>query len=243
MFAPFRLRRPIGPDSVMDRDDVLNTKRALNALGYFDAPNYGPTPFPDESMIAAVKGFQCRHGLRVDGVMNPDGPTLERINQILAMRRAKLFERISESEPPEPISLSPLLPEKMPTVLRSVPAALATTAPPRTGNPPPPKKPGEEVKTAAAGAAIPAVAGGIPAILGAIAGMLGLTLPLRRDTPRDDERARRCDEQYEQDSEICRQVSAKHGPQAARRCWESANLRYGNCLASRPVPDLDRGTD
>jgi hypothetical protein len=227
----------------MDRDDVLNTKRALNALGFLEAPDYGLTPYPDVPMIAAVKGFQRRHKLRVDGVMNPDGPTLERINHVLATRRAKLFERISEPESIKPISSSALLPEEMPTVPRSVPAALATTEPPRIGNPPPPKKPGDGVKTAAAGAAIPAVAGGIPAILGAIAGMLGLTLPLGRDTPKDNERGRRCDEQYEQDSEICRQVSAKHGPQAARRCWESANLRYGNCLAGRPVPDLDRGTD
>lgn len=212
MLSPFRLKQPIGPDSVMDRDDVLNTKRALNALGFLDAPDYGLTPYPDAPMIAAVENFQRLHGLRVDGIMNPDGPTLNRLNEVLAARQAK------------------------PT-----PLGVVESQPPETS--PPPRKPNEGTRTAAAGVAIPTIAGQLPRILGSIAGMLGLTLPLGRDTPKEDERERRCGEQLEQDSEKCRQVRAKHGPQAAQRCWASANLRYGNCLAGRPVPDLDEGTD
>lgn len=89
MFRPFRLKRPIGPDSVMDRDDVLTTKRALNALGYLEAPDYGLTPYPDAPMIKAVKGFQRRHELRVDGVINPDGPTAETLGRVVAARNSR----------------------------------------------------------------------------------------------------------------------------------------------------------
>ena len=88
MLRPFRLKKPIGPDSDMDRDDVLATKRALGALGFLEAPDYGLTPFPDQPMIGAVKVFQRRHGLRVDGVMNPDGPTAETLGRVIAERGA-----------------------------------------------------------------------------------------------------------------------------------------------------------
>lgn len=212
MLTPFRLKRPIGPDSVMDRDDVLATKRALNALGFLDAPDYGLTAYPDAPMIGAIENFQRRNGLSVDGVMNPDGPTLSRLNEMLAARQAK-------------------------------PTPLGVVESPAPETSPAPRKPNEGIRMAAAGAAIPTIAGQLPGILGSIAGMLGLTLPLGRDTPEENERERRCREQLEQDSKICRQVRAKHGPQAAQRCWASANLRYGNCLAGRPVPDLDEGTD
>lgn len=241
MLTPLRLKRPIGPDSVMDRDDVLNTKRALNALGFLDAPDYGLTPYPDAPMIGAIKAFQRRHGLRVDGVMNPDGPTVSSLNEIFTARRAILPDQLTE-----PGSIRPIIPSSSNETLlfrRPEPAPLATVGFPPPGTSPAPRRPNEAIKTAAAGAAIPAIAGQLPGILGAIAGILGLTLPLGRDTPKEDERERRCNEQYEHDSEICRQVSAKHGSQVAQRCWASANLRYGNCLAGRPMPDLDKGSD
>lgn len=243
MFRPFRLKRPIGPDSVMDRDDVLSTKRALNGLGYFEAPDYGLTPYPDAPMIDAVKGFQRRHKLRVDGVMKPDGPTVRKINDLVSARRADLFDRISNSTATWPMGSTAPLPGEKPRAPRAISTTSKTIGLARSGKHPRPKNPSEVIKTVAAGAAVPAIPGVIPGIVGAIAGMLGLTLPLRGDTPKDDERKRRCDEQYEQDSEICRKVKVRRGPRAAQGCWESAALRYGNCLAGRPMPELDKGTD
>ena len=40
-----------------------------------------------------------------------------------------------------------------------------------------------------------------------------------------------CDAQYAADSAICRRVRS-------RTCWEQASLRYGNCIAGRPIPPL-----
>lgn len=87
MHPPFRLKRPIGPDSNMDLDDVLNTKKALNDLGFMSVPRYGLTQYPDTTMIDGIKSFQRRFKLRVDGVMKPDGETETVLNHVL--RRAK----------------------------------------------------------------------------------------------------------------------------------------------------------
>lgn len=243
MPRPFRLKRPIGPDSMMDPDDVLATKQALSSLGFLETPDYGLTPFPDQPMVGALKDFQRRHGLRVDGVMNPDGPTLKKLNDLLAIRLAHQPNQMTDSKSDPEINSSLNSSQENPIIDRPNLGEKATSGSQIPEGALSPRKPKQGIKMAAAGAAIPAIAGELPGILGAIASMLGLTLPLGRDTPKDDESGRRCDEQYEQDSEICRRVSAEDGPQVAQRCWESASLRYGNCLAGRPVPDLDRGTD
>ena len=69
----------------MDLDDVLNTKKALNDLGFMSLPKYGLNTYPDETMIGGIKSFQRRNGLREDGVMKPDGPTLGRLNETLVL--------------------------------------------------------------------------------------------------------------------------------------------------------------
>ena len=84
MFKPYSLKSRIGPDSNMDLDDVLKTKKALNGLGYMSLPRHGLTPYPDNKMIDGIRSFQRDGGLRVDGVMKPDGPTLGRLNKILS---------------------------------------------------------------------------------------------------------------------------------------------------------------
>lgn len=98
MFRPFRLKRRIDPNANMDLDDVLAAKRALVDLRFMDLPDYGLTPHPDRPMIEGIKAFQSRHRLRVDGVMKPDGPTLERLNETLAAR-GKEIGRLRESRP------------------------------------------------------------------------------------------------------------------------------------------------
>lgn len=90
MLRPFRLKRPIDPNANMDLDDVLATKRALVDLGFMKLPDYGLTPHPDRPMIEGIKVFQSRHGLRVDGVMTPDGPTVKRLNESMAARRQEI---------------------------------------------------------------------------------------------------------------------------------------------------------
>lgn len=49
-----------------------------------------------------------------------------------------------------------------------------------------------------------------------------------------DQSKDKCDIQYDEDSDICRAARS-------RTCWEQAALRYGNCLAGRPIPPLGFG--
>lgn len=101
MLRPFRLKGPIGLEYNMDMDDAFNTKKALRDLGHFHVPKFGLTPYPDEPMIEGIKSFQRQNGLREDGVMKPDGPTIKRLNDTLV-------ERQRPKPPPGPFSTVPL---------------------------------------------------------------------------------------------------------------------------------------
>ena len=56
-------------------------------LGYLKVPDFGLTPYPDKAMVDGVKSFQKDHGLKVDGVMKKDGPTINRLNRTLTTER------------------------------------------------------------------------------------------------------------------------------------------------------------
>jgi len=83
----FQLKKPIGPNHVVDPDDVVRIKTALVDLGFLEVPEEGVTPWPGRPTIHAVADFQREKGLPVDGVINPGGPTQQAINQSLAARR------------------------------------------------------------------------------------------------------------------------------------------------------------
>lgn len=62
----------------------MQTKSALKALGHCKTPDYGMTPYPDESMFDGIKSYQRANKLRVDGIMKPGGETEESMNSRLA---------------------------------------------------------------------------------------------------------------------------------------------------------------
>lgn len=79
----FSLRKAIGPNDTLDPDDVFRTKDALGRLGHYVAPEGGLDPWPDPDLIEALKSFQRKSNLRVDGTMNPDGPTATALGSAL----------------------------------------------------------------------------------------------------------------------------------------------------------------
>lgn len=86
MFAPFKLKKTIGRDYTVDLNDSLKTKKALNALGYYEKPKHGVTPYPDHQLIKGIEAFQADHSLRQDGVMKPGGETETVLNHLLLRR-------------------------------------------------------------------------------------------------------------------------------------------------------------
>lgn len=78
------LRTPLGPDYLAEPEDILDAKRALIDLGYYQ-PLGGEKPgaWVDNDLFAGIKRFQRDHGLKVDGLMRPGGPTEDAINTAL----------------------------------------------------------------------------------------------------------------------------------------------------------------
>ena len=63
--------------------DVLNVKRALNRMGFYDVPDYGMTPYADRTMFDGIRRFQRANGLRVDGLMQRGRETERAMNDRL----------------------------------------------------------------------------------------------------------------------------------------------------------------
>lgn len=84
----FSLSKAMGTNYTVDPGDIVNTKTALNQLGYYDVPPHrGIDDWTDDSMFNGIKAFQKDNGLKVDGFMRPDGPTEQAINSSLAEGR------------------------------------------------------------------------------------------------------------------------------------------------------------
>ena len=80
---PLQIKRPIGWNHNVDPEDVLKAKNLLNRIGHYEMPDFGLTPYPDRALFKGLEGFQKSHGLKVDGLMNPGGPTETTINRSL----------------------------------------------------------------------------------------------------------------------------------------------------------------
>lgn len=79
-----KIKRTIRQDSGQtDLDDILKIKKALAKTGHYEAPEYGLTPYPDKKLFGAIKKFQKDNKLKIDGVINPDGETINALKDTL----------------------------------------------------------------------------------------------------------------------------------------------------------------
>ncbi|MDK9722299.1 MAG: peptidoglycan-binding protein [Rhodospirillales bacterium] len=74
----FSLSAPVGRDSAPNRkQDVAKVETLLGQTGHYDIQRLqGPTGFWGMVGDKAVKDFQKQNGLKVDGLLNPGGPTI-----------------------------------------------------------------------------------------------------------------------------------------------------------------------
>lgn len=81
-------RKKLAASASADPLDVLKTKVVLQTLGHYQAPDWGVSLYPDTALFDAIKAFQKSQGLKVDGVINPDGETEAALGQALTPHRA-----------------------------------------------------------------------------------------------------------------------------------------------------------
>ena len=69
------LRAPLAANAPAHPLDVVWLKSALQALGHYQAPDWGISPYPDRALFDAVRAFQDDRGLAADGSLKPGGAT------------------------------------------------------------------------------------------------------------------------------------------------------------------------
>jgi len=70
-----KLRRALSKNANADARDVLAAKTFLQDQGLYEAPEWGLSDFPDQALFDGIKAFQKSQGLKIDGVMKPEGET------------------------------------------------------------------------------------------------------------------------------------------------------------------------
>lgn len=80
----FILKGPVARNSPTHLEDSANIKMALTSLGYYDDTETGLSPYGDRQLFQSIKSFQKDNALKVDGIINPDGPTQKSIKEKLA---------------------------------------------------------------------------------------------------------------------------------------------------------------
>lgn len=78
------LRAALSPDHLAEPDDILDTKKTLMALRYYQ-PLDGDPPgaWVDNDLFAGIRQFQRDNDLRVDALVRPGGPTEKAMNAAL----------------------------------------------------------------------------------------------------------------------------------------------------------------
>jgi len=95
---PFFTLRQVVSQTRARPADVLDVKRALNRMGFYDVPDYGMTPHADRTMFDGIRRFQRANGLRVDGVMRRGHATERAMNDALRRASAERPERPKQCE-------------------------------------------------------------------------------------------------------------------------------------------------
>ncbi len=98
--------------SLADPDDVVQSKRGLNALGYYPEPEEDDdfSEITDDQLFDSILSFQKDNKLEADAVMKPNGPTVRKINNELKSKSTKKNKAIEREVLPPLESHIPKIP-------------------------------------------------------------------------------------------------------------------------------------
>ena len=108
----------LSPTASAHPADVVAAKLIMRGLGHYEAPSWGISEYPDRDLFDAIKDFQAKQGLTVDGVINENGETVQALAQRLqAMGRngdtilahinpaeAELLDRVTDGGSVNPLT-------------------------------------------------------------------------------------------------------------------------------------------
>lgn len=76
---PVKIKRPVGSEAPNRRPDVARVETFLDRTGHLDlAKTEEPTGYYGSLVDQGIRGFQKDSSLKVDGLINPGGPTSRR---------------------------------------------------------------------------------------------------------------------------------------------------------------------
>ena len=91
------IQAPVTPEGVSRRPDVAKIETMLADLGQHDASQTdGPTGYYGTRLEESLKDYQTKRNLNIDGIVNPNGETLE------AMKRDLVPVLAEQAGPPRP---------------------------------------------------------------------------------------------------------------------------------------------
>jgi peptidoglycan hydrolase-like protein with peptidoglycan-binding domain len=102
------IKGAVGNNMDNDQEDVLIVKRNLNSAGYFDNLDQDREPhgFITKEMDAGIRTFQKDKGLKVDGILLPQGETENSLHSLFQ----KIGEKIEKEELPSQLNNQKLIP-------------------------------------------------------------------------------------------------------------------------------------
>jgi hypothetical protein len=81
---PLKIKSPVGPEAPNLRPDVAKIETFLGRTGHLDlAKTEGPIGYYGSRIDQGIRGFQKDNALKIDGLINPDGPTLGTLRSLL----------------------------------------------------------------------------------------------------------------------------------------------------------------
>ena len=82
---PVKLKQPVGPEASNRRSDIAKVETFLGPTGHLDLTKTdGPTGYYGSRVDQGIRAFPRDNALHIDGLINPDGPTLQRIGESLS---------------------------------------------------------------------------------------------------------------------------------------------------------------
>lgn len=100
MYSFLKLNKEVSEHtSDIEPIDVLSVKNRLKDLGYYKEPEWGMTNFTDNQMFDGIRNFQENEGLKVDGVMKPDGETENKINEVIEKKNGQQDNPSAQTDP------------------------------------------------------------------------------------------------------------------------------------------------